>query len=281
MRRGGSGRAPAWTPLPVQYADYTLWQRELLGERDDPDSRLNGLLAHWSGSSTACPTSWRCPPTAAARRRRPIAAATTTRVLPAALRAAVKRLARDSSTSTFMVLHAAVAALLHRMGAGEDIPIGAPIAGRADAALEDLVGFFVNTLVLRGDLRGDPSFAQLLARVREADLVAFEHDALPFDRLVEAINPPRVRGRNPLFQVMLSYQDRGADPGEILGLPGDMRLAPNGAAMFDLDFIVVEADDLTVELQYASDLFDAATAEALAERLELLLTQVTADPSGR
>jgi amino acid adenylation domain-containing protein len=272
------GRAPAWPALPVQYADYTLWQRELLGDRDDPDSRLHGLLEYWLDALDGIPDELTLP----ADRRRPEApthrGGTATRVLPATLHAAVKRLARDSSTSTFMVLQAAIAALLHRMGAGEDVPIGAPIAGRTDAALDDLVGFFVNTLVLRSDLRGDPSFAELLARVREADLVAFEHDALPFDGLVEAINPPRVRGRNPLFQVMLSYQDRSADPEEILGLQGDMRLAPNGAAMFDLDFIVVEDDDLTVELQYATDLFDAATAEALAERLEVLLTQVVADP---
>ena len=272
------GRAPAWSPLPVQYADYTLWQRELLGDRDDPGSRLHALLEHWLEALDGIPDELALP----ADRRRPQAPShrggAATRVLPATLHAAVKRLARDSATSTFMVLHAAIAALLHRMGAGEDIPIGAPIAGRDDAALEDLVGFFVNTLVLRSDLRGDPSFVELLARVREADLVAFEHDALPFDRLVEALNPARVRGRNPLFQVMLSYQDRSGDREEILGLDGDMRLAPNGAAMFDLDFIVVESDELTVELQYATDLFDAATAEALAERLELLLAQVVAEP---
>ncbi len=159
-----------------------------------------------------------------------------------------------------------------------DIPLGTPIAGRANSALEALVGFFVNTLVLRTDLRGDPSFAQLLARVREADLVAFEHDALPFDRLVEALNPPRVRGRNPLFQVMLSYQDRSEEPAALLGLEGEMRLAPNGAAMFDLDFIVVESDALTIELQYTTDRFDVETAQALTERLERLLAQVVAEP---
>jgi amino acid adenylation domain-containing protein len=275
------GHPPGWAPLALQYADYTLWQRALLGERDDPASRLHALVEHWRAALEDIPDELVLP----ADRRRPAdpthRGGSVTRVLPAALHAALRRLARDSETSTFMVLQAAVATLLHRMGAGDDIPLGAPVAGRGDAALEDLVGFFVNTLVLRTDLCGDPSFAQLLARVREADLVAFEHDALPFDRLVEALNPPRVRGRNPLFQVMLSYQERSAEPTALLGLEGDMRLAPNGAAMFDLDFIVVESDALTIELQYATDRFDAPTAQALTERLERLLAQVVADPQRR
>ncbi|MGH2942327.1 MAG: condensation domain-containing protein, partial [Solirubrobacteraceae bacterium] len=274
-----AGRAPAWSPLPVQYADYTLWQRELLGDRDDPASRLHALLEYWLAVLDGMPDELVLP---ADRPRAELPSdrgGAVTRVLPEALRAGMGRLARESRTSTFMILHAAVAALLQRMGVGDDIPLGAPIAGRGDAALDGLIGFFVNTLVLRTDLRGDPSFWELLARVRDADLAAFEHDALPFDRLVEAANPPRVPGRNPLFQVMVSFQDRGARPPEVPGLESELTLAPIGSSKFDLDFSAIEIRGrLSVELQYVTDRFDAATAEALAERLEALLTQVVADP---
>jgi amino acid adenylation domain-containing protein len=184
-----------------------------------------------------------------------------------------------------MVLHAGLAALLSRMGAGTDIPLGAPVAGRTDEAVHDLVGFFVNTLVLRADLSGEPSFAQLLDRVRETVLAAQGRQDVPFERLVEVLNPARSPARHPLFQVMLADQDVGAVDWQLPGLRVQTEPVPDVAAKFDLTLAFQQNRDadgapagIDASFEYPEDLFDQATVEALATRLTRLLRQVAAGP---
>ncbi|MYW70636.1 condensation domain-containing protein, partial [Pseudonocardia sp. SID8383] len=200
------------------------------------------------------------------------------------LGAELRRTARAAGASTFMLARAAVAVLLHRLGAGDDIPLGAPVAGRADQALEDVVGFFVNTLVLRTDLSGDPGFTEVLDRVRAADLEAFAHADVPFESVVRAVNPDRSADTTPLFQVMVVHRAGGTARESGLVLPGvtvGEQPQPPARAQFDL---VVEFRDggpeepLGVRLLYRTELFDAATVHALGERLTTVLRAVVADP---
>ncbi|MFF5924379.1 amino acid adenylation domain-containing protein, partial [Streptomyces flavochromogenes] len=275
----GAGAAPGWAPLPVQYADYTLWQRELLGAEQLPQ------LDHWRQALAGLPEEATLP----TDRPRPAVAsyqgATLTVSCPAPVHRALTGLARETGTTAFMVAQAAVASVLSRCGAGSDVPIGSPVAGRTDQALDDLVGFFVNTLVLRTDVGGDPTFREVLGRVRETDLSAWAHQDLPFDRLVEVLNPERSASRHPLFQVMLTVGDTA------VGAPGlgDLRaefVAPElRIAKFDLTFAFGERrtadgspDGLDITVEYATDLYERSTAEAVAHRLTRLLTDAVADP---
>ncbi|MGW5637254.1 amino acid adenylation domain-containing protein, partial [Streptomyces sp. NPDC003832] len=270
------GRAPDWTPLPVQYADYTLWQDTLLAEVGAAQ------LAHWTETLRGLPEELALP-LDRPRPDTPTGHGGRVRLeLDPGTGAALRDLSRSTGTSMFMLFQAATAALLHRLGAGEDIPLGAPVAGRTDEALDDLVGFFVNTLVLRTDLSGaDLTFRGLLARVREASLAAFEHQDLPFDHVVEALNPPREAGRNPLFQVMLGYHHRPDGDPDVLGLPTEWFDMDTGAAKFDLHFTFVDETGrgrLVLLLEHALDRCDPATARRLARYLARLLDQVAATP---
>ncbi|MFI6406277.1 non-ribosomal peptide synthase/polyketide synthase [Streptomyces sp. NPDC050548] len=277
------GHAPAWAPLPVQYADYALWHREALGDPDAPDSRQSRQLAYWQNTLAGLPDELALP----TDRPRPLESShrggAVGLTLDAQQTSELRALARRHGVSMFMVTQAAVAALLHRLGAGDDIPLGAPISGRADEQLEDLIGFFVNTLVLRTDLSGDPTFADLLARVRDTDLAAYEHQDLPFERLVEAVNPARSLARHPLFQVMVVHlDDEGATPA-LPGLTARREELGQQGAKFDLSFDFVErgADGMRCWIEYSADLFDEPTAQLLAQRLESLLAQLTRDPDRR
>ncbi|SEG73923.1 amino acid adenylation domain-containing protein [Thermomonospora echinospora] len=275
------GRAPGWEPPPVQYADYTLWQRELLGDPLDPGSLHARQLAYWAQALSGIPEEIPLP----VDRPRPATVgqrgATVTRDLSPSLVEGLRRIARSGGASMFMVCQAAVAALLHRMGAGEDIPLGSPVAGRTDEAAGSLVGFFVNTLVLRADVSGDPSFADLVGRVREADLAGLANQDLPFEALVEALRPRRVPGRNPLFQVMVGYENQGAGDVRFPGLEQREALFGPGAAKFDLDFIFRETPGggLRLILDYSADLFDDRTAETMTAGLLDLMAAVASDPA--
>jgi nonribosomal peptide synthetase DhbF len=283
------GRAPRWPDLPVQYADYTLWQRDLLGGDQDPGSLMSGQVGYWRQQLAGLPEELALP----ADRPRPAEASqrggeVRWELAGAGLHEALAGLARESQATVFMVVLAGLAALLFRMGAGTDIPVGAPAAGRTDEAVHDLAGFFVNTLVLRADVSGDPSFAGLVGRVRETVLAAQARQDVPFERLVEVLNPARSAARHPLFQVMIADEDVAAVDWQLPGLRVAPEPVPGGAAKFDLTLGFQQDRDLggapagiSAAFEYAADLFDRTTVQALAARLTRLLRQAAADPGRR
>ncbi|NHC15842.1 non-ribosomal peptide synthetase, partial [Motilibacter deserti] len=281
-----AGEAPAFAPLPVQYADYALWQRAALGSDEDPESPAARQLAYWREALRGLPEQLELPADRERSADATPAGDSVPVVLDAGLHAALAHLAHERQVTMFMVVQAALAALLTRHGAGTDIPVGTPIAGREDEALEDLVGFFVNTLVLRTDTSGDPTFAELLARVRAADLPAFEHRDVPFERLVEVLNPPRSASRHPLFQVALAFHTDGArTAADLPGLAVEELPIAAAASKFDLSLHLGERlgeagdpEGLTGSLRFRTDLFDRATCVALAGRLRRLLAAAADAP---
>ncbi|MFI5800203.1 amino acid adenylation domain-containing protein [Streptomyces sp. NPDC051677] len=283
------GEVPQWGQLPVQYADFAQWQREVLGSAVQPDSLMGSHITYWREALAGAPDELALP----ADRPRPAEpsgdgdrAALT---IDAALHTGLADLAADSKVTLFMVFQAGLAALLTRLGSGTDITLGTPVAGRADARLDDLVGFFVNSLTLRTDTSGNPTFRELLHRVREFDLAAYAHQDVPFDLLVDALSPQRTLARHPLFQVVLAFTGHTAHPG--LSLPGlavTHERVETGAARFDLSVHLNEHRDadggpagIDGVAEYSTDLFDPATAERLARALVRFLAAVTADPGLR
>ncbi|CAI6080263.1 Dimodular nonribosomal peptide synthase [Paenibacillus sp. JJ-100] len=275
-----SGTAPDWEPMRIQYADYAVWQQKLLGDEQHKDSLIARQFEFWTDRLAGIPEQVTFP----ADYTRPVASSYRGGVIPFTLSQPLHEqlmvIARENKTSLFMVLHAALTALLTRMGAGTDIAIGTPIAGRSDDALDDVVGMFINTLVLRTDTSGDPTFRELLARVREADLAAYEHQDVPFERLVEVLNPSRSRAKHPLFQVMLVLQNT---PDICLDLPGieaDAHIQSVGSSKFDMTFELTEKREPNGQpagidglLEYSTDLYRESTVSELVIRLLQLLEQ--------
>ncbi|MCM3059649.1 non-ribosomal peptide synthetase DhbF [Bacillus subtilis] len=279
------GRSPEWAPLAVQYADYALWQQELLGNEDDPNSLIAGQLAFWKETLKNLPDQLELP-TDYSRPAEPSHDGDTIhfRIEPE-LHKRLQELARANRVSMFMVLQSGLAALLTRLGAGTDIPIGSPIAGRNDDALGDLVGLFINTLVLRTDTSGDPSFRELLDRVREVNLAAYDNQDLPFERLVEVLNPARSRATHPLFQIMLAFQNTPDAELHLPDMESSLRINSVGSAKFDLTLEISEdrladgtPNGMEGLLEYSTDLFKRETAQALADRLMRLLEAAESDP---
>ncbi|WP_157108381.1 non-ribosomal peptide synthetase, partial [Aldersonia kunmingensis] len=277
------GEVPGWSPLAVQYADYALWQREVLGSDADAESLISRQIAYWSTQLAGVPDQLDLPsdrprPAVASRR-----GATVKFEVPAAMHAGLVEVAHAHGATPFMVVHAALAVLLARLSGTEDIAVGTPIAGRGERELDDLIGMFVNTLVLRTEVDGGKSFADLLAGVREIDVSAFGHADVPFERLVEVLDPERSQARHPLFQVALAFQNLAQTRFELPGLHVAQLDHDIAVAKFDLQ-VTMSADEsdggLLGEITYATDLFDDRTAQSFADRLLRIIAAAVANPLG-
>ncbi|MFW6720822.1 amino acid adenylation domain-containing protein [Streptomyces sp. MAR4 CNY-716] len=282
------GRTPERAPLPLQFADYALWERELLAGEDDPESLISDQLTYWKDTLAGLAPELRLP----ADRPRPQLATHRTGQVPLRVDGDVHdRLAEldDAGDGAFAVVQAALALLLTRLGAGTDITVGALLPRRdEEGALEGVVGPFAGPVALRTDTSGDPTFRELLGRVREANLEARRHQDLPFERLVDVLEVPPSAARHPVVQVMLDVHDGTTDEEDTSELPGlstsRLDLGPAASEM-DLSVSLSEwyradgsADGLDGHLRYAAELFDAGTAAALARRLVRVLRQVADDP---
>ncbi|MDI9916925.1 non-ribosomal peptide synthetase [Rhodococcus sp. IEGM 1379] len=280
------GTVPGWTPLDVQYADYSLWQREVLGSEEDDESVAAEQIGYWSKALAGLPDQLDLP----TDRLRPAAQSYRGGYLPfeidAEIHQGLSALARAQGTTLFMVTHAAFAVLLARLSGTDDIAVGTPIAGRGERALDELIGMFVNTLVFRIHVDGGETFTELLARVRENDLQAFAHADIPFERLVEVLNPARSTARHPLYQVGFLFQNMEQASLELPGLTVKGLDIDNGVAQFDLQLIVGDnydergvAKGISAVFSYAHDLFDESTVQSFADRFIAVLASVVADPS--
>ncbi|WP_120309082.1 non-ribosomal peptide synthetase, partial [Mycolicibacterium celeriflavum] len=284
------GHPPEWAPLPVQYVDYTLWQRAQLGDFNDSNSPIASQVNYWEQALTGLPERLELPTD---RPYPPVADSRGARVAvdwPAELQQRVARMAREHNATSFMVIQAALAALLSQICASSDVAVGFPIAGRRDTALDGLVGFFVNALVLRVDLSGDPSATELLAQVRGRSLAAYEHQDVPFEVLVERLNPTRSLSHHPLIQVVLSWQNNDPAAAE-LGL-GDLQVTQlpvdTRTARMDLTFFLGERwtesgepEGIRGEVEFRTDVFDPESIEALIARFERVLMAMIDDPTWR
>jgi hypothetical protein len=270
----GMGRPHQLPDLPIQYADFAVWQRERL-----QGNLLDDLVAYWRAQLEDAPTRLRLPTD---RARPPVQRHRGSHhylSFDGELGRAIADLSRREGVTVFMALLAVFDTLLYRFTGQDDILVGAPIANRNHVELEGLIGFFTNTLVLRSRVGGNPSFRELLQRVRETALGAYAHQDLPFEKLVETLRVPRDPSFNPVFQV--NFRGHAAQP-ELLQLPGltTTSIAVDlGFSRFDLALeLQIDAAAVSGYFEYDEDLFDLATIEALAHDLERLLHRIVLDP---
>jgi amino acid adenylation domain-containing protein len=268
------GAAPSLPPLPIQYADYTLWQRAWL-----QGDVLAGQLAYWKQQLTGAPASVDLPTDYTRPQIQPSRGATVPFTISPSRTAALTTLARTEGCTLFMTLLAAFQALLHRYSGQEDFSIGCPHAGRNRPELEGLIGFFVNTLVIRALVNGQLSFRKLLGRVRETALAACAHADLPFEKLVEELQPGRSPGRTPLFQVFFDFDAAEPPCLAIDGVKAKPFRLPTGTAKFDLTLgCDVHGDHLVGELEYNQNLFAEETILQMRDHFLNLLDRLLADP---
>ena len=267
------GREPELAPLPVQYADFAVWQRGQL-----TDTVLAGGLDYWTAQLSGL-----APLELPADRPRPAirtpSGATCQFTIPPEVTARLKDLARAHDATLFMVLAAATQILLSRWSGQDDIAVGTAVAGRDRAELEHIIGFFINTIVLRATIDSRRTFTGFLSQVRDTALDAFAHQHVPFERVVDALQPDRDTSRTPLFQAMIILQNTPSGTPALPGLDISPVPLPLTTAAFDLVAEFREyAGELAAALTYSTDLFDTATAERMAAHLQVLLAAIAADP---
>ncbi len=272
-----SGKPSPLPELSIQYADFARWQRRWLQGKE-----LKSQLAYWRQQLDGDLPVLQIPT------ERPRLAAQTSQgarqslVLPKGLTEALKSLSQKEGTTLFITLLAAFKALLYRYTGQEDILIGSPIANRNRAEIEGLIGFFVNTLVLRSDLSGNPSFRELLGRVREVCLGAYAHQDLPFKVLVEKLQPERNLSRTPFFQVMFALQNTFVPTLKLPGLTLSSLKVETKTAQLDLSLDIVETEHgLSTSVEYSTDLFKAATITCMLEHFQILLAGIVTNPNQR
>jgi amino acid adenylation domain-containing protein/FkbM family methyltransferase len=269
-----SGAAPALEALPIQYADYAAWQREWL-----QGTVLDEQLSYWKQQLSGAPPVLELPTDRARPAVQTHRGAVTTFQLNADLTRSLKRLSRREGVTLFMTLAAGFKTLLHRYSGQDEIVVGVPIAGRNRAETEALIGFFVNTLVLRTNLGGDPTFCELMQRVKEVALSAYAHQDVPFEKLVEELQPERNMSHSPLFQVTMALQNAA---GEELALPGlNLSALENESvsAKFDLTLAMIETEEeIAGSLEYNSDLFDSIRIKRMLMHFENLLLAAVNNP---
>ncbi|MDJ0429704.1 non-ribosomal peptide synthetase [Rhodococcus qingshengii] len=277
------GDAPVFTPLDVQYADYAVWQQDSLGQVGDQESLVARELTFWTTAMAGAPDEVLLPVD------RPRGSVSTTAVgsVPIVIDAAtgerLAALARRSGSTQFMVVHAILAVVLARLGATDDVVVGTPVAGRGRPELDSLIGMFVNSVPLRTPVDHRAPFTSLLEVVRERDLAAFAHPELPFEVLVDALDLDRSTTRHPLFQVMLSYHQNVVSPQvTVHDAHLEAQALEPSVAKFDLEFTLLAGDsektEITGSLRFAEALFDIATAETIAARVQSVARAVAADP---
>ena len=270
-----NGRSSPLGDLPVQYADFALWQRE-----PRQSERFESQIGYWRKKLQGVPALLELP----ADKPRPAVSsfrgAKKSAELSQSLTSALTELSRREGVTLFMILTAAFKTLLWRYTGSHDLVVGVPVAGRNQPELEGLIGFFVNSVLLRTDLSGDPEFLQLLRRVRETTLEAFANQDVPFERLVEMLQPERSFSHSPLFQVMLTLQHERAGKLELNGLQVESVSLDNETSKFDLTIFALENDErLKLTFEYNTDLFDAERIERMAEHFQMLLTSIVANPN--
>ncbi|MGW5388530.1 amino acid adenylation domain-containing protein, partial [Nocardia sp. NPDC003963] len=280
-----AGELPGWSALPVQYADYALWQRELLGDEADPESLAAAQLTYWQSALAGVPDQLDLPTDRPRPAAQSFAGSRVDIAIDAEIHAGLVRVAQQRNATVFMVVHSALAVLLARLSGSDDITIGTPVAGRGERALDDLIGMFVNTLVFRTELDRAESFADLLLRQREIDIAAFAHADVPFERLVEVLNPARSQSRHPLFQVGFTFQNVAQSSLELPGLTVSGVDVDTEMSQFDLNLVLGDSYDETGAAQgvagyltYATALFDHATVEGFAGRFARLLREIVDAP---
>ncbi|RMZ58791.1 amino acid adenylation domain-containing protein [Chryseobacterium nematophagum] len=274
---------PKWNPLPIQYSDYALWQRNTFHGEQGQSSVIDRQLNYWTKNLNNLPDLVSLPSDYFRPEKPAYKGDRKSLIIPSKLHDDLILLSQSQNVTLFMILHAGLCCLLTRFGAGNDIVIGTPIAGRKDSSVRDLIGFFVNNLVLRIDTSGNPTFQALLKKVKEQDLSAYAHEDIPFDRLVQELKQSGTTSWHPLFQILFAFQNQPQAQVHFSGLDSKFEFMKNQSCRFDLVinlFAEKQSENKDIEgfVEYNTDLFKAETIEHFIESYIHLLKSIVENP---